>query len=265
MVSGPGGFQKTLGGNLTINGINTYTGPTILGAGTIYLGASASIDSTSLISLAAGSTFDVSAITSYSLGSSTTLAASGAATAATINGKSGGTVSLGSQPINLTFTPTVFSGDSTRPALTVSPGTLVLSNNTITVNNAAATPLGSGTYRLIQVGNGTTGAITGTPNLTPVITGTGLAAGTRAVLAVASGNLVLTVAPITLQVTGFPSPQTAGTVGSVTVTAKDIPAATRSSTTLARCISPAAMALRRCRPITILSAVTTARIPSPTA
>jgi hypothetical protein len=94
----------------------------------------------------------------------------------------------------LAFTPTGFTGDTTHPALVISQGTLQLNNNVITVNNAASTALGAGTYRLIQVGNGTSGTISGTPNATPFVTGKGLAANTMASLSVSSGNVILTVA-----------------------------------------------------------------------
>lgn len=221
-VGGAGGIIKNYNYTLTLNTTNTYTGNTTINAGTLALGANASISNTPLISIAAGATFDVSAITAYALTSSNTLSASGAASAATIKGKlTTGTVNLGSQPVSLIYTPTNFIGDATRPALTVSQGALTLNNNTITVSNATATALGVGTYRLIQVGNGTSGVINNTPNPTPVIKGTGLAAGTLGSLSVSSGNVILTVVPITFEVSGFPSPQTAGTVGSVTVRAKD--------------------------------------------
>ena len=78
-------------------------------------------------------------------------------------------------------------------ALVISQGSLLLNGNIITVNNAAGTALGAGIYRLIQVGNGTTGTTSGTPNATPFITGKGLAANTTASLSVSSGNVILTV------------------------------------------------------------------------
>jgi autotransporter-associated beta strand protein len=209
----------------TLGGTDTYTGNTIITGGTLAVGlagvgsinnspnisvgigaklqlnAGASLGSAVNISLAAGGYMDVNGLgagTTYTLGSGATLNASGTGTAsgttqAEIHGNATGTVSLGSRPISLTFTPTVFTGDTTHPPLVISQGSLQLSGNTITINNAAGTALGAGVYRLIQVGNGTSGATSGSPNATPFITGKGLAAGDTAVLSVSSGNVILTV------------------------------------------------------------------------
>lgn len=54
----------------------------------------------------------------------------------------------------------------------------------------ATQPLGNGTYRLVEV---TSGNITGTPNVTPTINGTGLASGATAAIAVSGGNVNLVV------------------------------------------------------------------------
>jgi autotransporter-associated beta strand protein len=209
----------------TLSGTNTYTGNTIITGGTLAVGiggvgaisntpsisignntklqlnSGALLGSAVNISIAAGGYFDVNGLgagTTYSLGSGATLNASGTGTTslstqAEIHGSSGGTVSLGSRPISLTFTPGAFTGDTTHPALVISQGSLQLSANVITINNAAGTALGAGTYRVIQVGNGTSGSISGTPTAAPFITGKGLAAGMTAALSVSSGNVVLTV------------------------------------------------------------------------
>jgi len=196
IISGTGGLIKTGGGTMSLRAANIFSGTMAVNVGTLALGASGSINDATNLTLAANTTFDVSAISSYVLSSSTTLGASGAANAATIKGAVSGTVSLGAQPINLSFTPTSFTGDVARPALKVSQGALVLDNNTLTVNNAAATALGAGVYRLIQVGDGSTGSITenATPSYPVTVTGTGLATGTAATVSVSSGNVILTVA-----------------------------------------------------------------------
>jgi fibronectin-binding autotransporter adhesin len=216
-IIGAGG-SLTLKGNatLTLSGTNTYSGNTTISAGTLALTGSGAINSSSQLSLAAGAAFDVSAMTSpYNLSTSTTLSASGTgtavgSTAAAIKGASSGTVSLGSQAVSLTLTPTAFTGDTTHPALLISQGALTLSGNTVTVSNAAATKLGAGTYRLIQV---TGGAISGTPNATPTITGTGLAAGTTASISASGGNVNLVVQnTTTTTLATVATPQTYGTV-----------------------------------------------------
>ena len=167
--------------------------------GTLVLASIGSINNSSAISIAAGATFDVSAITSYVLSSSTTLIASGAgtttgSTAAAINGASGGTISLGSQPISLTFTPTTFTGDTTHPALYIAQGTLSLNSNGFTVNNASGTALGAGTYRLVQQVSGSIASSGGYP---VNVTGSGLVGIDTASVQVSSGNVNLVVtAPV---------------------------------------------------------------------
>ncbi|EEF59129.1 beta strand repeat-containing protein [Pedosphaera parvula] len=184
-------FTKVGAGTMTLNAVNTYSGNTIVSSGTLVLGSSGTINSTPIINIAAGATFDVSAISSYTLSSSTTLQAISTTVPATIKG--GTSVSLASRPVALAIVPTAFTGDTAHPALVISQGSLTLNNNVITVTNSAATPLNVGTYRLIQVGDGTTGVISGTPNSVPTIQGTGLAAGTSGSIVVSGGNVNLIV------------------------------------------------------------------------
>jgi len=143
-LSGVGGNVTKLGnGTLTLNGTNTYTGATTLSAGTLALGSKGSISNSSSISIAAGATCDVSAIANFTF-PGTNFSASGTGTtpgtsAAAITG--GATVSLGTQPITLTY-------DGSHPALYVPQGTLVLNSNTFIINTSSA--LAQGTYPLIQ-------------------------------------------------------------------------------------------------------------------
>jgi fibronectin-binding autotransporter adhesin len=169
-------------GTQTLGGINTYSGATTIGGGTLALGASGSINNSTSLSIAAGATFDVSAIANYTLSGSTTVTASGAASAATIKG--GTTVSLGSQGVTLNY-------DGSHAALTVSQGTLSLSGNqfTVVVTNTALT---AGTYTLVSTPN----AISGTVNATPLYTGgNGVAAGYTGVVSKSGNNVILTVTP----------------------------------------------------------------------
>ena len=210
IIDGTGGLTKlgTSGGPLNLNAANTYTGATVINAGSIKLSATGSINNTSDISIAAGSTFDLSAKSSpyiWSTNSSLTSKGSGTvlgSSAARILTALSSVVDLGSQPINLTFSPTGTSGDLIHPALVVSssnqllaPGVLTLNNNTFAITNAGPT-LGEGVYRLIQVGDGSTGTINqnASPAYPVTVTGTGLASGLAATLSVASGNLIMTVA-----------------------------------------------------------------------
>ena len=138
----------------TLGGTNTYTGNTIVTGGTLAVGiggvgaisnspsisvgtgaklqlnAGALLGSTVNISLAAGGYFDVNGLgagTTYTLGSGATLNAAGTGTAsgttqAEIHGNATGTVSLGSRPISLTFTPTAFTGRHHASAARHFPG-----------------------------------------------------------------------------------------------------------------------------------------------
>ena len=172
-------ITKTGTGTLTLGGANTYTGNTTINAGTLALNATGSINNSPTIVLAAGATLDVSAISSFALSGSTSINASGAASAAAIKG--GTTVNLGSRPITLNF-------DGVHPALTISQGTLSLNGNALTVNGSV---LGDGTYTLIQQ---TTGNISASG--TPIVTGSALG-GKPASISVVGGNvlLLLNVAP----------------------------------------------------------------------
>ena len=133
------GLTKAGSGTLTLGGANTYSGSTIINGGTLALGSGGSINNSTNISIAAGATFDVSAISAYSLSGGTTLSASGTASAVTIKG--GTTVSLGSQPVTLTY-------DGLHPALSISQGALSLNGNAFTVNSSSA--LAVGTYTIVQ-------------------------------------------------------------------------------------------------------------------
>jgi len=164
--------------------------------GTLALGSTGSINNSSAISIAAGATFDVSAIASYLLSSNTAFIASGAgtttgSTAAAINGALGGSVSLRSQPILLTFTPTTFTGDTTHPALYIAQGTSSLNGNPFTVNNASGTALGAGAYRLVQQATGNV-ASSGTYPVS--VTGAGLVGLDAASIQVSGENVNLVVA-----------------------------------------------------------------------
>lgn len=125
--------------SLTLASANTYAGSTTVNGGTLALGASGSISNTSQIIINAGGTFEVSAISNFSLGTST-LTASGTTNPATIKGSISGTVSLGSQAITLNY-------DGTHPALIISQGQLLLNGNAFTVNHNPA--LTAGDYVIV--------------------------------------------------------------------------------------------------------------------
>ena len=68
---------KTGAGVVQLNAINSYNGSTFVNAGTLALGASATIPNTTNIVVASGATLDLSAVSSFTLGSSQALEGSG--------------------------------------------------------------------------------------------------------------------------------------------------------------------------------------------
>ena len=196
VISGSGAFQNgqnaTTGlGVLVLGGIETYTGATIMAAGTLRLSATGSLANSSGIIMSNSATFDVSGQNPFALSPNNTsfTAIGGATTTTTIIGPLGGNVNFGSQPVNLTFVPSMTSGDPTNAALNISQGTLVLNGNTINVNNASALTLDVGNYTLI------TGNISVTSPLTLNYSGPGIAANTTASLVVVGNSLMLQIVP----------------------------------------------------------------------
>jgi autotransporter-associated beta strand protein len=185
------GFTKAGAGTLKLQGANGWTVNTTVSAGTLALDGSATLASTGLVIGAAGN-FDVSTLASptFTLGMSLTATGTGAG-AASITGASGGTFDVGTSNIVLTFAPTTFNGDLTHPALIISQGTLSVSGNFYTVNNAGGTALGVGVYRLIQQSTGNINA-SGTA-LSGGVTGSGLAGGTTGSIVVNGSEIDLVV------------------------------------------------------------------------
>ena len=177
------------GGTETLSNLNTYSGSTTISGGTLVLATNNSIKNSAGLSIAEGAVFDVSVIANYTnYNAAVTASGAGTSVGATAAAIKGGTsVNLGSKPIALNFTPAGTSGDLTSPALYISQGNLTL-NGQISVTNLSS-PLGAGTYALIQAA----GTLSGSPTLNPIIAGNGLAAGTAARLAVSGSTVELVV------------------------------------------------------------------------
>src|SRR5690606_2676417 len=96
-LTGAGALTKTGSSKVTLTGANTYSGNTIISAGTLALGSGGSIASSPNITIANGTTLDVSAI-SFSLGASQTLIRNSTSGSGSVNGSmtlaSGAKVSL---------------------------------------------------------------------------------------------------------------------------------------------------------------------------
>lgn len=144
------------------------------------------------VHLSAGAVLDTSVLGSYTL-ESLSFSANGngvGATAATLVAGAGGTFDFGNKNITLSIAPTTFTGDLTHPALYVASGSISLNGNFFTINNTAGSPLGVGTYRLIQQASGTV-TVSGGPFA--LVSGAGLVAGTIGDIVVSGGNVDLVV------------------------------------------------------------------------
>lgn len=131
-ITGSGGLTIS-GGVETLAGANNYTGITTIAAGTLSLSSTGSLATSSTIS--DNGIFDISATTG------------GSVTLASLSGS--GTVTLGSQNLNLAGASTTFSGTiSGTGGLVISGGTETLSG----VNNyTGGTTISAGT---LQIGSG---------------------------------------------------------------------------------------------------------------
>ena len=181
VISGSGTLSKNGTGTLTLNGANTYSGSTTISAGTLALGSSGSIVSSPTITVASGATYNVSAVTGYTLGTAQILARNTTSGVGTVSGSmtlaSGAKISLQAD-----------GSGSTIGSVNVA-GNLTLNNNNITINISGAA-LGVGTYSLVTY----TGTRTGAFSSTPTFTGSGIASGLTATLVQGSGTISLQVA-----------------------------------------------------------------------
>jgi autotransporter-associated beta strand protein len=127
-ISGTSGIAKFGTSNLVLNAVNTYTGPTIVNAGGLAIGASGSIANTPLIQINPGTLLDVTAKPSgLALAPGQTLNFNGSALGNLTVGA--GSTFLGSGVIagSLTVSP----GAEVAPATTNVTGTIIVSNNVI--------------------------------------------------------------------------------------------------------------------------------------
>ena len=147
-LAGSNGLTKSGSGTVTLSGANTYSGQTTISAGTLLLGAGASLASTNINLGTSGSpgTLDVSSKSSYTLTSAQTLSGSGL-------------VNIGSGK-TLTINGGVNPGNS--PGIINVTGNVVLGSNSISTFEIFGTNAGTGYDQFNVTGNLTYG---GTLNL----------------------------------------------------------------------------------------------------
>ena len=169
------------GGRLTLGGTNSYTGATVVTAGTLALSGSGGLPGSPTITVAGGGTFDVSGLsTPLTLGASQTLTNS-SANAFLIGNLDASVATLG-----------LLSNGST-PAFTVSGGTLTVGPDTVLRLNNTGTALAAGSYKVVAKGSG--GAVAGLPPGAVVVTGSGIASGMVLSAQVSGDELYVKVSP----------------------------------------------------------------------
>ena len=129
-LSGPGGIVKAGNGTLLLSGINTYTGPTSVAAGTLALGNSLSLENSTLTLVAGGGTLNFGSLTNATFGG---LAGNGSFDLSNSNSTALNLI-VGTNNLNTTFNGTISDTNSYGGTITkVGNGTLTLaSSNTYT-------------------------------------------------------------------------------------------------------------------------------------
>ena len=179
-------INKSGSGTLTLTGTNIYSGNTLVNGGTFALTGTSSISNSPLISLAGGTTFDVSGLSStFVLQASQTISNMGTATV-TLNGSITNTSG--------TIAGNFKAGDA---PFTITNGTLTISSGTVfNLNYGGSSRLAVGTtFPIVTKGAG--GSVSGTPPNTG--TGTITFSGWTGHLTNNSGELDMVVDTATLQ------------------------------------------------------------------
>ncbi|HMP81679.1 MAG TPA: autotransporter-associated beta strand repeat-containing protein, partial [Verrucomicrobiota bacterium] len=172
VLRGPSGFTKTGGGVLTLDAANTYTGDTLINAGTLALGLNGSISNSANTIVGSNTVFDVTAVSGgFVVNDARTLGGFGVVTG-DVSVASGGRISPGASIGKLTLADNLTVSGSARillelssfPAVAASNDLLVVSKdlnasglNTIEISGPVTV---GGVYPLIQYGqnfNGTVG------------------------------------------------------------------------------------------------------------
>ena len=166
-------------GTLTLSGANTYTGATVISSGTLALGVGGSLAS-STISLASNATYNVSAISGYALTASQTLSRNSTSGAGNVTGSV--TFNSGAK-----VSPMIDGTTDSVGTINIA-GNITLNANVITIN-VTGNPLDIGTYSLITY----TGTKSGSFNVTPTFTGSGLGMGLTAKIVESAGLISVKV------------------------------------------------------------------------
>ena len=179
-------------GTLALGAANTYTGNTVIVAGTLALSGNGSIGSSRLLSIADGATFDVSGRTvAATLGSGQTLQAGGSTNSATLATTAGKGLTLASTtPLQFSALQPTGSGGAVPLALS-GAGTLTLGASTpvtiMVANGGTALTAAGSPFKLIA--KGASGSVVTLPGGALTLHGDG-ASGTPS-LTLSNGELYL--------------------------------------------------------------------------
>lgn len=178
-----GGLVKSGAGQLTLTGVNTYTGDTTIGAGRLALTGSGVIGSGTNLIIGSGATFDVTGTAGFTLGAGKILHATNSATA-TLAGS-----------VNASAGALVIGYTNGTPTINVTSGPLTLAAGTVTTLNVqnGGTLLPGGDYKVVSASGG--GSVSGAAPVSLTLTGDVSPAAT---LNITGGELYLHVPSTTL-------------------------------------------------------------------
>ncbi len=203
LCAGTGGYTKTGSGTLILNGIHTYTGATTISTGTLQIAAANHYPSSSALSLAASTIFDMNGF-SPTIGS---LAGSGGTVTSTVTGTL--TLTAGGDNTSTTYAGIIQNGTATSVALTKNgSGTLTLTGQSTNTGN---TTVNGGTLRLNRSG-GTTIPATQSVNVNNTATLQVSSNQSLVNVVLASGTTLTVDASTTLTITGTLTVNTGATI-----------------------------------------------------